>query len=113
MAISSDKPAAKVSASSNKRKKKEDEDEKLKKEDRFKNRMANSMYVVAYNAACEALWLEQKNVREMQLAIVKETDPETKKIYDDCMHESRTMVMKLKHRFACIEDEMNSMENED
>ena len=74
--------------------------------------LAGSLNVVAYNAACESLRLEQKALRELRLLLIKESDPDTKKILQDGIDDSTNMIFKLKYRISKIEEDMNNQDED-
>ena len=68
---------------------------------------------MAYNAACESLRLEQKALRELRLLLlIKESDPDTKKILQDGIDDSTNMIFKLKYRISKIEEDMNNQDED-
>ena len=100
VAASSDKPAALISEPA-KRRKKNDDEEATKK---FQKSLMTSIGMVGYNTTCEALRLEQKNYRELRLAVLKETDDDMKAIYQEDMQESKEQIKKLKARLGYLEE---------
>ena len=105
VAASSDKPAAITSDTGKARKKRKSDDDDSEHRT-LQRRMADSMTIVAYNTACESLRLEQKALRELRLALVKEQDADTRKIYEDDIADSTKMVFRLKHRIGCLERQL-------